>query len=147
MEHLALDVKHIKESLCQIQKYILNKLIESDKANDVKDLENICEVAWGFISALYESHWDYLIADKNNFSFRQKVKAQFNPQINRVSTPKKGKETDKPASISVILPSILEKFLKEVVEILRFFKKKMDNQEKNHMLKHYPWTPSYQRNT
>jgi len=45
MEHLALDVKHIKESLCQIQKYILNKLIESDKANDVKDLEDICEVA------------------------------------------------------------------------------------------------------
>jgi len=66
------------------------------------------------------------------------VKAQFNPQINRVSTPKKGKETDKPASISVILPSILEKFFKKVVEILRFFKMKMDNQEKNHMLKYYP---------
>jgi len=45
MEHLALDVKHIKESLHRIQKYILNKSIEGDKANDVKDLEGICKVA------------------------------------------------------------------------------------------------------
>ena len=78
MEHLASDVKHIKESLHWIQKYILNKLIEGDKANNVKDLEGISEVAWDFISALYESHWDHLIADKNNFSFKWKVKAQFN---------------------------------------------------------------------
>ena len=56
MKYLALDIKHIKESLCQIQKYILNKSIESNKANDVKDLENVGKVAWGFISALYKSH-------------------------------------------------------------------------------------------
>jgi len=58
MVHLALDIKHIKESLRRMQKYILNKSIEGDKANDVKDLEGVSEVAWGFISALYESHWD-----------------------------------------------------------------------------------------
>ena len=58
------------------------------------------------------------------------MKAQFNLQINRVSTPKKGKKTDKPASVSVIPPSIPAKFLKKVVEISRFFKKKIDNKEK-----------------
>ena len=62
-----------------MQKYILNKSIEGDKANNVKDLEGVGEVAQGFISALYKSHWDHFIADKNNFSFRHKVKAQFNP--------------------------------------------------------------------
>ena len=41
-------MKHIKESLYQIQKYILNKSIEDDKTNDIKDLESISETAWGF---------------------------------------------------------------------------------------------------
>ena len=75
MEYLALDIKHIKELLQRMQKYILNKLIEGDKANDIKNLEDVGEAAWGFVSALYKSHWDHLIADKNNFSFRHKVKA------------------------------------------------------------------------
>ena len=75
MEHLVSDVKHIKESLRRMQKYILNKSIKDNKANNVKNLEGVGEAAWRFISALYESHWDQLIADKNNLSFRQKVKA------------------------------------------------------------------------
>ena len=45
MEHLLSDIKHIKELLCSIQKYILNKSIEGNKANDVKDLESIGETA------------------------------------------------------------------------------------------------------
>jgi len=97
-----------------MQKYILNKSIEGD---NIKDLEGVGEAAWGFISALYESHWDHLIADKNNFSFRRKVKAQFNPQIDRDITSKK------------------------VVEISKYFKKNSDNKGKNHMLKHHLLTP------
>ena len=77
-------------------------MIECNKTNNIKDLEGIGKAAWRFISALYRSHWNHLIADKNNFSFRCKVKAQFNPQINRNITPKKDKETDKPASVSVL---------------------------------------------
>ena len=75
MEHLASDIRHIKESLQHIQKYILNKLIKDDKANNINDLEDVSKAAQGFIPALYKSHWDYLITDKNNFSFRYKVKA------------------------------------------------------------------------
>ena len=127
MEHLASDIKHIKELLWRIQKYILNKSIEGDKANNIKNLEGIGEAAWGFISALFKSHWDHLIADKNNFSFRCKVKAQFNPQINRDITPKKGKKTNKLASISALSSLIPAKFPKEVVEISKFFKKNLDN--------------------
>ena len=47
MEHLASDIKHIKESLRRMQKYILNKLIEGDKANNIKNLEGVGEAAWG----------------------------------------------------------------------------------------------------
>jgi len=51
--------------------------------------------------------------------------------------PKKGKETDKLASVSVITPPISAKSPKEVVKISRFFKKKIDNKEKNYILKHH----------
>lgn len=56
MEHLVSNIKNIKESLHRIQKYILDKLIDGDKANDVKDLEGVRKVAWEFITALYKSH-------------------------------------------------------------------------------------------
>jgi len=51
-------------------KYIINKKVESGKANEVNDIKGIGEVAWGFILALYESRWNKLIADNNNHSFR-----------------------------------------------------------------------------
>ena len=58
-----------------MQKYILNKAIVDDKANDIKDLEGVGKVAWRFISALYKSRWNNLIANKDSFSFRYKAKA------------------------------------------------------------------------
>jgi len=130
MLHLVLDIKYIKESLRRIQKYILDKSIEGDKANNVKDLEGVSEVAWGFISALYESHWDQLIADKNNLSFRCKIKAQFSLQIIKETSPKKGKDIDKPGAISVFPLPIPAKSPKEVVKISKFFKKNLDNKGK-----------------
>ena len=45
MEHLASDIRHIKESLQHIQKYILNKLIKDDKANNINDLEDVSKAA------------------------------------------------------------------------------------------------------
>jgi len=51
-------------------KYILNKKVERGKANDINDFKGIGEAAWNFISFLYESGWDELVADKNNYLFR-----------------------------------------------------------------------------
>ena len=45
MKHLASDIKYIKESLWCMQKYILNKSIKDNKANNIKDLEGIGEAA------------------------------------------------------------------------------------------------------
>ena len=55
IEYLRSDVKNIIESLCCIQKYIINKKIESGKANNVKYLRGMGKIAWGFISSLYKS--------------------------------------------------------------------------------------------
>ena len=41
MEYLTLDLKNIRESLCCITKYTLNKKVESVKANEIDDLKGI----------------------------------------------------------------------------------------------------------
>jgi len=78
--------------------------IENNKLNEVNDLKDIGEVAWNFISAIYESGWDSLITDNNNISFRSKISAKFTPKINRVNTNKNksGKSTDKSTTINKI---------------------------------------------
>jgi len=45
MEHLASNIKNIKESLHRMQKYILGKLSNGNKANNVKDLEVVRKIA------------------------------------------------------------------------------------------------------
>ena len=58
-----LDVINIRESLCYMMKYTLNKKIERDKANDINDFKDISEAAWYFILYLHKSEWDELIAN------------------------------------------------------------------------------------
>jgi len=55
MEHLASDIKIIKDSLSRMCKYILGKSINKDKTNEVQDLESIGKAIWEFLSAIYES--------------------------------------------------------------------------------------------
>ena len=45
MKHLASNIKNIKESLQRMQRYILGKAINSNKANDIKDLKEVGKVA------------------------------------------------------------------------------------------------------
>ena len=45
MKHLASNIKNIKESLHRMQKYILGKLSNGNKANNVKDLEVVRKIA------------------------------------------------------------------------------------------------------
>ena len=45
IEHLVSDIKNIKELLQRMQRYILDKAIDSNKANDIKDLKGISKVA------------------------------------------------------------------------------------------------------
>ena len=45
LEHFVSDIKSIKKSLKRMQRYILNKSIVSNKANEVKNLECSGEAA------------------------------------------------------------------------------------------------------
>jgi len=45
MEYLASDVKNIKDSLIRMCKYILDKAIEGNKTNSIKDFEGIDKAA------------------------------------------------------------------------------------------------------
>ena len=78
MKQLVLDIKNIKESLIRMRKYILDKSIDGDNTNNVKDLEDIGMAVWGFISSLYKAYWDSLKVNDSNMPFRNKVKSKFN---------------------------------------------------------------------
>ena len=41
IEHLVSNTKNIKDSLIRMCKYILGKIIDSNKANSIKDLKDI----------------------------------------------------------------------------------------------------------
>ena len=121
LEHLPSDAKNIRELLCRMAKYIENKKIDVKKSNEVSELRGIGEATWKFLSAIYNSGWDSLIANKDNNPFRQKVAFKFTPKVNLIKTNKKGeKNTDKPASIERLSPPIPAKLPKEIKEISKF---------------------------
>ena len=122
MEHLASDVKNIKESLIRMCKYILGKSINRDKANDIKDLKGIGKMAWEFLSSLYKAHWDSLCMNKSKTLFRNIVKSKFNPQVSKLPTNTKGKEMVKPTYVSALPSLIPAKSPKKVNEISIYFK-------------------------
>jgi len=47
MEHLLLDIKNIKTSLCWLTKYILNKSVKRGKVNNFDDIKGVgCQDRW-----------------------------------------------------------------------------------------------------
>jgi len=55
IEHLFSNFKNIKESLNCLAKYIGNKSIDMNKANDIEDLKSIGEAAWNLVASIYLS--------------------------------------------------------------------------------------------
>jgi len=123
-----------------MQNYILSKSIEGDKTNNIKDLKEVSKAAWGFISAFYKSHWDSLMVDGTNRSFRNNVKLKFSPQANKELSTPKGKNTGNSSYISSLSPPIPVKSAKEVNKISKYFKKNALSNQKNLMLKHQQTT-------
>jgi len=123
MEHLALDVKNIKDLLNFIAKYISNKQVGLVRSNNLNDFKGIGKVLWNLISSVYQSRWDSLSADKNTKSLREKISAKLTPKIIPTSSySNKASDKTTPASIKKMLPSILAKLQKEIIQIFKFFK-------------------------
>ena len=55
MEHLASDIKNIKEFLYRMGNYIKDKFVNSNP-NDVKDLDSVGKTVWEFLSIVYNTH-------------------------------------------------------------------------------------------
>ena len=123
MKHLTSDIQNIKESFTRMHRYILGKSINSDKANEVKDLKGVSKMAWEFISAIYKLYWDNLFVDNSKTFFRNKVKSKFNLQVIRSQVSNKGKKAVKPTFISSIPPPIPAKSPIKVNKTLKYFKK------------------------
>ena len=51
--HLSSNFKNIKEFLNHLAKYICNKSINKNKANDIKDLKGIGEATWNLVTSIY----------------------------------------------------------------------------------------------
>ena len=108
MEHLTFNAKNIKNSLSFMAKYIGNKQINPVKFNELEDFKDIREAIWSFISLVYQSKWDSLIANKNDKSLRQKILNKLTPRIIPL-TNHNNKSVDKPtlASINKMLPPVV----------------------------------------
>jgi len=73
-----------------------------------------------------------LITNNNNTSFRNKISSKFTLKVNKVKTnkSKSSKDINKPAIFNKLPSSILAKSFKKVNEILKFFKKNIQKNEK-----------------
>jgi len=61
LEYLSSVAINIKKLLVRMARYIENKKIDSSKANDIKNFEDIGQAIWMFLSAIYKSKWDSLL--------------------------------------------------------------------------------------
>jgi len=99
IEHLASEVKNIKDSLWRMGKHIRGKSIDSNP-NNIKDLEGVGKIVWKFLSSIYNSHWDGLYVDNTNTTFRNKISSKFTPRVPKNSNiDNKDKDTVKPTFI------------------------------------------------
>ena len=108
-------------------RYILNKKVNSNKANNLPDLDGIGDSIWNFISAIYQANWDSLYTDNKTKSLREKIVSKFSPRIIPTAT-KNSKEQPKSVPITIDkfppLPPLLVKSKKEVNIISKYFQSK-----------------------
>ena len=108
-------------------RYISNKKVNSNKANDLPDFDSIGDSIWNFISAIYQANWDFFLTDNKTKSLREKIASKFSPRI-VLTTTKSNKEQAKSISITINKvpppPPLPVKSKKEVNVISKYFQSK-----------------------
>ena len=125
IEHFALNLKSIKDSLNFITKYIANKQINSKEVNNLKDFDDMGNAIWNFISSVYEAKWDALYMDNNTNTLRAKISFKFTLKV--MSNKNNKKEIAKPVPVSIEKAPpppllLLAKFKTEINTISKYFK-------------------------
>ena len=100
IEHFALDLKNIKDSLNFIAKFPFNKQVNSGKANELNDFNGMSNAIWNFISLVYEAKWDTLFTDNKSTTLRSKISSKFTPKV-APNMNKNNKEVTKLVPISI----------------------------------------------
>ena len=124
IEHFALDLKNIKDSLNFMVKYISNKQVNNSKANELNDFDGMGNAIWNFISLVYKAKWDTLITDNKSTTLRMKISSKFTLRVVS-NTNKNNKEITKPVPISIEKapppPPLPAKSKNEVNSISKYF--------------------------
>jgi len=124
VKHFASDSKNIKDSLNFMVKYISNKQVNSGKANELNDFDDMGNAIWNFISSVYEAKWDFLFTDNKSTTLKSKISSKFTPRV-ASNMNKNNKEVTKPVPISIEKapppPPLLAKSKNEVNTISKYF--------------------------
>ena len=123
-EYLERDTKNIMYSLLRMIAFIKQHRLENSTAEDISQISEFEFIAWKFLSFIYESGWDKLIANKDNKTFRQYISSQFNmkPTKNMINN---NLSKDKQANILRIPLPIPLRPSKSVLAKSKFFKKSL----------------------
>ena len=132
IEHFALDSKNIKVTLNFLAKYILNKQVNGNMANDLSDFDGMGDTIWNFISAVYGAKWDVLFTNNKTNTLRAKISSKFTLRIltlngnNKKDTPKLS-----PVTINKVppRPPLPARSKKEINTILKYFHAKKNTVE------------------
>ena len=126
MEHVASDFKNIKVTLNFLAKYIQNKQVDGNSANDFSDFEGMGDAIWNFISSVYGAKWDVLHTDNKSNTLRAKISSKFTPKIPApASNGNNKKEIPKSTPVTINkappLPPLPAKSKKEINMISKYF--------------------------
>ena len=134
IEHFASDSKNIKVTLNFLAKYIQNKQVNGNTANDLSDFDGMGDAIWIFISSVYGAKWDVLHTNNKMNTLRAKIASKFTPRIpapapngnNKKETPKSTPVTINKAPP---LPPLPAKSKKEINTISKYFQPKKNSVE------------------
>jgi len=135
IEHCASDFKNIKVTLNFLAKYIQNKQVNGNTANDINDFDGMGDAIWNFVSLVYSVKWDSLHTDNRTNTLRNKISSKFTSRIptsspngnnNKKEVPKSSPVTINKASL---IPPLSTKSKKEINMISKYFQTKKNSIE------------------
>ena len=141
IEHFASDSKNIKVTLNFLAKYIQNKQVNDNAANNLSDFDGMGDAIWNFISLVYDAKWDALHTDNKSNTLRAKISSKFTPRT-PTQAPNGNNKKEMPKSSPVTinkappLPPLPAKSKKEINTISKYFQPKKNSVEpSNHLSK------------
>ena len=138
VEHFASDSKNIKVTLNFLAKYIQNKQVNGNAANDLSDFDGMGDAIWNFISSVYDAKWDTLHTDNKLNTLRAKILSKFTPRIpTQVPNGNNKKEMPKSSLVTInkapLLPPLPAKSKKEINMISKYFQPKKNSVEPSNL--------------